>query len=476
MVVTGLAQATPTLGQVTMLDDRRPPTVWPESSSYHTRGKGHDKCDGHHGGGTAPGIPQWVREFGTPGNDFAGGVAVDPSGNALIVGGSNGFTDAFVRKYDSNGNVLWSREFAVGYGGAQFVGTDHLGNIYVVGGAMASVSGQPYAGATDVFVCKYSPSGDELWTAEFGSADYDGAFSAAFDSDGNTYVGGYGLGGFEDGFVAKISSAGTILWLTQIGTSGGNYVNNVTFDSSGGAYATGGLNNDGFVSRLDGTTGRVVWQVILPNQVIFTEGTDLAVSRSGVYVAYELAGNTSSDAVIRKYELDGTELWSNVIPGGYFSNAGSRNLLVNAVGQVYAMCTTGNGQGAVRKLNPGGVEQWTVTLGGPGGLLPLGGALDRAGNLWLHGQISIGGGDLAVVELDPSGNTLLAAQYGSPGFDFASASSIAIGCGGEIYAASTVQGPVGGQPYLGVQDCLLAKFRWRSKVDDAHSDAESGSP
>jgi len=110
MVVTGLAQATPTLGQVTMLDDRRPPTVWPEvSSSYHTRGKGHDKCDGHHSGGTAPGIPQWVREFGTPGNDFAGGVAVDPSGNALIVGGSNGFTDAFVRKYDSNGNVLWSR-------------------------------------------------------------------------------------------------------------------------------------------------------------------------------------------------------------------------------------------------------------------------------------------------------------------------------------------------------------------------------
>jgi hypothetical protein len=70
------------------------------------------------------GTPQWVSEFGTTGNDYAGGLALDQPGNILIVGGSSDFTDAFVRKYDPRGNVVWERTFEVGYGGGQFVGAD----------------------------------------------------------------------------------------------------------------------------------------------------------------------------------------------------------------------------------------------------------------------------------------------------------------------------------------------------------------
>ena len=500
----GLSQAVSAHEKTASVNHRRPHVRPPDGPAFdHRRGKGHHKCDdADHGDDTLPETPQWVREFGTTGNDYAGGVAVDPSGNAVMVGGSSDFTAAFVNKYDPSGNVLWSHEFPLGFGGAGFVGTDRLGNIYVVGGTTVSLVGQPYAGASDIFVRKYSPSGDELWTCEFGSAGYDSAFSAAFDSEGNTYLGGYAqaalqgsyFGGFEDGFAAKISNSGSILWITQIGTTGADYVNNVAvafdclkqqppFDSSGNAYVTGNLNNDGFVSRLDGATGTVVWRVTIPNQVFFTEGTDVAVSTSGVYVAYELAGSTSSDALIRKYGLDGTELWSNVISGADFSNAGFRHLLVDATDEVYSvLAITRNGQadGVVRKLDPEGVEQWTVTLGGPGTDVPLDGALDPMGNLWLHfteyqsypGQTSSGGQDMAVVALDPSGNTLLAAQYGSPGNDFpAIPESIVIGLGGELYVASTVQGPVGDQTYLGMQDCLLTKFLWRSddhSEDDRH--------
>src|SRR5262245_9991277 len=103
-----------------------------------------------------PGTPQWAREFGTSGNDYAGGLALDLAGNILIVGGSSDFTDAFVRKYDPRGNLLWAREFDVGYGGGQFVGADPAGNVYVVGIATVPLPGQSLAGADDIFVRKYS--------------------------------------------------------------------------------------------------------------------------------------------------------------------------------------------------------------------------------------------------------------------------------------------------------------------------------
>jgi outer membrane protein assembly factor BamB len=331
---------------------------------------------------------------------------------------------------------------------------------------------------TQIFVRKYSRSGTELWTREFGSTSYDSAFSAAFDKAGNTYLAGYAdgalpgqnLSGFEDAFAAKIDSQGTILWITQMGKPGGNYANNIAFDSSGDAYVTGYLNNDGFVTRLDGATGKAVWQVTLPNAGAFTEGTDVAVSKSGIYVAYELAGETSSDALIRKYGFDATELWSNRIPGGGFGNAGMRHLLLNARGDVYSVlevATTGGSRGAVRKLDASGVEQWTVTIGAQNTDQPLDSGLDPMGNLWLHfteygtypGQTSKGAQDMALVELDASGHTLFAVQYGSPGNDFPSIpKSLLVGHAGQVYVASTVQGSVNGQPYLGMQDCLLIKF------------------
>jgi len=52
----------------------------------------------------------WIRQFGTS----AQSLTTDPSGNIYVVGeigGSSGGTEAFVRKYDSLGNELWTRQF-----------------------------------------------------------------------------------------------------------------------------------------------------------------------------------------------------------------------------------------------------------------------------------------------------------------------------------------------------------------------------
>jgi outer membrane protein assembly factor BamB len=65
------------------------------------------------------GADVWTQQFGTTGSvdDVASGVAVDSAGNVYIAGSTRGkldvnlgLGDAFVRKYDERGNVIWTRQ------------------------------------------------------------------------------------------------------------------------------------------------------------------------------------------------------------------------------------------------------------------------------------------------------------------------------------------------------------------------------
>lgn len=59
----------------------------------------------------------WSRQVGTATVDVSLGVAVDGSGNAFITGETDGSLsgahaggrDAFLTKYDTDGNLLWSQ-------------------------------------------------------------------------------------------------------------------------------------------------------------------------------------------------------------------------------------------------------------------------------------------------------------------------------------------------------------------------------
>ena len=190
----------------------------------------------------------WTRQFGTPDDDVAAAAAADASG-VYVVGhtagslqGTNagpGYFDVFVRKYDPNGNVLWTRQFG-GPTGDQGMGAavDSTG-LYVTGfvGAFA-LPGQTLAGADDVFVRKYDFAGNELWTRQFGSGNIDQAYGIAADASG-VYVTGKtegalatSVGGF-DGFLRKFDTAGNTVWTRQFGTSTTDWGNAVAVNSSG---------------------------------------------------------------------------------------------------------------------------------------------------------------------------------------------------------------------------------------------------
>ena len=167
----------------------------------------------------------WVRQFGTEGLDHAEGVAAR-HGQIYVSGHvagtlpgqvSEGGADFFVRKYNSDGDVVWTRQFGT-------PGDDTLlparrvvasGQVVYVAGTVPSgqaLPGQTSAGGQDLFVRQYSRDGEELWTLQFGTSGLDQTRSLAVGENDDLYLSGRTTGAFpgftnaggNDGFVTKI--------------------------------------------------------------------------------------------------------------------------------------------------------------------------------------------------------------------------------------------------------------------------------
>lgn len=183
----------------------------------------------------ANGTHVWSRRFGGPNNDEIEGVAADASGNVLITGWFSGTAvyggapltpvggnDAFLAKFAPDGTHQWSKSMG-GPGDldrAFGVAIDPSGNAIVTGefkpGANFGGGVLPNAGGDDVFVARYDASGAHLSSVGFGSTDWDEWGEAVVvDGSGNYIVNGvfanavdFGGGsiqsyGWQDVFVAK---------------------------------------------------------------------------------------------------------------------------------------------------------------------------------------------------------------------------------------------------------------------------------
>jgi len=142
--------------------------------------------------GTPAAIFPWIHQFGTNSSDFGNAVAV--VGSDIYVAGSTigtfpgemnaGYIDAYVRKYDAMGTVVWTRQFGASWiDEALAVAADSSG-VYVAGYTDHALPGQSTAGGTDAFVRKYDASGAEAWTQQFGTSGNDVANALAADPSG----------------------------------------------------------------------------------------------------------------------------------------------------------------------------------------------------------------------------------------------------------------------------------------------------
>ena len=220
------------------------------------------------------------------GSDFDSGrgIAVDPRGNAYVMGETrsvgfpttagafdtsfNSEFDAFVIKLNPAGSELVYSTFLGGsFNDVEDFGldiaVDPRGNAYVTGLTnSADFSTTPGAFATflngdyDVFVTKLNPAGSKLRYSTFlGGNAFEQGFGIALDSQGNAYVSGFtcstdfpttagafdtSLNGNCDPFVTKLNPAGSNLrYSTFLGGNAFDEGGRIAVDSQGNAYVSG---------------------------------------------------------------------------------------------------------------------------------------------------------------------------------------------------------------------------------------------
>lgn len=216
----------------------------------------------------------WTRLLGTTGSDTAYDVAVDDAGNVFVTGGTNGVLgvdpspgdplvnfDAFVAKYDPEGNQVWITQLGTSCTEwANSVAADAGGNLYLVGKIyQCAFDGNVANGGYDAFVTYLNDAGSPQWVRQFGTAADDNALGVTTDSLGNGYVTGYldsvDFTGDNEGhtvFLARYGDTGTQVWLAQetAGVAWGNQGRAAASDSDGNIFFTGTVHGqlDGHVN------------------------------------------------------------------------------------------------------------------------------------------------------------------------------------------------------------------------------------
>ena len=264
----------------------------------------------------------WVKQIGGGGNDHAmtislnnlgqlyiGGlfsdtVDFDPSAAVQNLVSTGTFSDMFIEKFDTSGNMIWVKQLeGGGSNGITKLELDQQGNPIIVGFFRDTVDFNPATTSTniissygndDIFILKLNSAGNFVWVKRLGGAHIDFASDMQLDASDNIYLTGQfhsidfdadpGVGtqilqanGITDVFVEKLDPSGNFLWVKEIGSASPIYSNALALDPSGNIYVAGhflssvgfnpgiaadSLNSNGqrdiFIEKLD-PSGNFIW-------------------------------------------------------------------------------------------------------------------------------------------------------------------------------------------------------------------------
>jgi len=184
-------------------------------------------------------------------------------------------------------------------------------------------------------------------------------------------------------------------------------------------------------------------------------GYGVAIGPDGfLYVVGQQSLGSHVDVFVRKYDAEGTVLWTQTYDGPAHKNDIGHDVAVDAMGNVYVVgevdaASSGAYSSKIwlRKYNASGVIQWTMTqAGAPGHNVGSGVAVDAEGNLYAIGRLEVDGHstDIWVNKYTSTGAVVWSRTFNSPicdrvgqltcstlgdvGFD------IAVANGGTVYA------------------------------------------
>ena len=338
----------------------------------------------------------WVKSFGSTGADEIYSMAIDQQDMLYLVGkfGADlsfgetdltmlGTSDALFLKMDKEGNPLWAKSYGYRELYTQLIGVtvDDENNVYVAGKFKDTVyienelhygNGLPY---TDIFMLKYSPQGELIWSKFFIGSRDDEAYRLKFAKDKIVMVGKFtdvlqmddftlqaedaaSTSSKSHGFVASITKEGDVAWV------------NVFDGESGFARALEvDVNGDVYVGAEQ--KGNMQIRTIGTSQISFL------TAAAGATDAYVMKFNGSNGALIWGNRIGSSlteQTWGvdvdkalNVYVGGTFMGSSSAQLTFNS--------TDGNGVGHygfgmfdfyLAKYNSNGAIQWAKVYGTAG--------------------------------------------------------------------------------------------------------------
>jgi uncharacterized delta-60 repeat protein len=320
----------------------------------------HDRADAFLVKYNSDGTRAWTRTLGGAGDEVANGIGVSSDGSIVIAGTTSldldgntsmGGSDAFIAKFNSNGDKVWTRMIGsneIDSGSSVDVGSD--GSIYLSGTTLGSIDGQTNNGGNDGFIAKFSSTGTKLWTKLYGTSSDDSFADVALSDDGSLYVNGttYGFfggtkSGLTDAVLAKVSADGVMQWSSQTGSADTDYFEEEGGTSivvSGGAVYGGGNVGDPIEGQTYRGFGDGFIQKFAPD--ITTQTTSTAVSTyQGLTVDLSTASSTTTalaniDSALAYFTTTARSVSSGLIRANramsYLTNA--EGLLNTALAQV----------------------------------------------------------------------------------------------------------------------------------------------
>ncbi|MEK7475414.1 MAG: kelch repeat-containing protein [Candidatus Coatesbacteria bacterium] len=339
---------------------------------------------------TPPPPLAWEQTYNSPGNldDQANGVAIAPDGSIVVVGTEDRTdvgrsNDILIRKYDSAGSLQWTRSSnGPGNFGDYGLGSaiDAGGNIFVVANSDRSDIGHSY----DWLIMKWDAGGTLQWsvTCNLVGNSWDNACDIAVDASGSVYAVGMSAVPGRDWHVIKFAPLdGAIVWHDVYNYGSNDYPQSVAVDPSGDIVVAGYVGDwsgAGLISAVRKYTagGDLVWTMTRSTGNENGYG-GVAVDSTGTIACLgsEIRGDLgqSRNWFLQTYGATGATQWLatyNSPANGDDGLEGNRNVAVDAENSIVAVgyeTRTDLGQGKnwlVRRYNPAGVLQWSMTYDG----------------------------------------------------------------------------------------------------------------
>lgn len=270
---------------------------------------------------------EWQKTLGGTRADYPTSISITNDGGYIIAGYSNslfilnattnyGFSDYWIVKLDSTGNIQWEKSYGGSDGDyAYSIQQTNDGGYIIAGSSYSNYVGfgsiNNHHGLYDVLVLKIDSIGTVQWQKFFGGSLGDGAVSILQTNDGGYLFGGYtesnnadvsGNHGHTDIWIVKIDTIGTMQWQKCLGGTVSDQLATIQNTNDSGYIIAGHTtSNNGDVSGNNGASdywivkldsvGNIDWQKCLGGTVAEHIGGGQQTNDGG----YIFVGQTESN-------------------------------------------------------------------------------------------------------------------------------------------------------------------------------------